>query len=75
MSDNFIIKWKARRGGVWYPEDRLRATIPGSLVLVPLSMLCSGFLVQFVRGNVGLILNLICLFVNGFGVCVEVSGF
>jgi hypothetical protein len=35
-------------------------------------MIASGLLVEHVPGRVGLILNLICLFLNhnGFGVCV-----
>ena len=24
-----VVKWRARRNGVWYPEDRLRARISG----------------------------------------------
>lgn len=71
LSDKYIIKWKERRGGVWYPEDRLRAAIPGALLFVPLSMIFSGLLVAFVPGKIGLILTLICLFFNGLGVCVE----
>jgi len=69
MSDRSVVKWRERRGGVWYPEDRLRAAIPGALFLVPLSVIFSGLLVQFVPGKIGSILNLVCLFVNGFGVC------
>lgn len=73
MSDKIIIRWKERRGGVWYPEDRLRAAIPGVLLLVPLSMIFSGLLVAFVPGKLGLILNLICLFCNGLGVHAQLS--
>ena len=50
------------------PEDRLRATFGGALLLAPLSVLFSGLITQFVDGKVGLVLNLICLFLNGFGV-------
>jgi hypothetical protein len=51
------------------PEDRLRATLPGAMVLVPVSVLLSGLITQFVEGQrVGLVLNLICFFINGFGV-------
>jgi hypothetical protein len=75
MSDKIIIRWKERRGGVWYPEDRLRATIPGALILVPFTMIFTGLLIEFVPGKLGLILNLICLFVNGFGVRVAIFAF
>ncbi|KAF8061831.1 major facilitator superfamily domain-containing protein [Lyophyllum atratum] len=67
MSDKVVIEWRRRRGGVWYPEDRLRGTFIGAFFLVPFSVLCSGLLTQFVPGKVGLILNLICLFFNGLG--------
>ena len=40
----------------------------GALVYAPLSILISGFPVTFVPGPIGLILNLICPFINGFGV-------
>lgn len=59
--------YRAKRGGVWYPEDRLRGTLVGAL-LCPLSVLGSGLLTQYVPGKVGLTLNLICLFFNGLGV-------
>jgi MFS family permease len=73
ISDKVVIKWRERRGGVWYPEDRLRATMSGALFLVPLSVLCSGLLTQFVDGKIGLILNLMCLFMNGVGVGVTID--
>ena len=69
MSDRMIMKWKKRRNGVWHPEDRLRATILSAVVLVPLSVLCSGLLIQYVPGPLGLVLTLICFFMNGIGVC------
>ncbi|GLB35683.1 putative sugar (and other) transporter [Lyophyllum shimeji] len=73
ISDKIIVKWRARRGGVWYPEDRLRAALGGALLLVPFSVLCSGLVTQFVPGKVGLVLSLICLFCNGVGVDVVLS--
>ena len=36
--------------------------------MVPLSVLFSGLVTQFVPGRVGLVLNLVALFVNGLGV-------
>lgn len=68
ISDKIIVKYRSRRGGEWVPEDRLRATLVGAAIFVPFSILCSGLLTQFVEGKVGLVLNLICLFLNGFGV-------
>lgn len=50
------------------PEDRLLPTLPGALILVPLSVLIYGVSVQFIPGKVGMIINLLCLFANGLGV-------
>ena len=63
-----VIKWRAQRGGVWVPEDRLRGAQLGAATLVPLSILASGALTTFVPGRLGLVLNLCCFFVNGVGV-------
>jgi hypothetical protein len=63
-----VVKYRAKRGGIWYPEDRLRGTLFGAGILVPLSVLFSGLLTQFVPGRISLALNLFCLFLNGFGV-------
>ncbi|KAF5386894.1 hypothetical protein D9615_002116 [Tricholomella constricta] len=73
ISDKIVVEWRNRRGGVWYPEDRLRATLFAALYLVPLSILAAGLLTQFVPGKIGLILNLVCLFINGVGVDMVLS--
>ncbi|KAI0261741.1 major facilitator superfamily domain-containing protein [Gloeopeniophorella convolvens] len=67
ISDHVIVKWRTRRGGRWVPEDRLRAAQTGALVLVPLSVLLSGVFTHYVDGTTGLVLNMICLFLNGLG--------
>ena len=66
-SDKLVVRWRAKRGGKWYPEDRLRAAIPGALVIAPLSVLLSGLFITYVPGRLGVILNLLCLFLNGIG--------
>ena len=63
-----VIKWRERRNGVWYPEDRLRATTPGLGYLIPLTLIASGLTTQYIPGPLGLTLNLICFFFNGIGV-------
>jgi hypothetical protein len=68
LSDQIILYYRKKRGGVWYPEDRLRATLPGALIFVPLSVLISGLLTEYVPGTLGLVLNLVCLFADGMGV-------
>ena len=73
ISDWTVIKWRKKRGGVWYPEDRLRASMIPLAVLTPLSVLVSGIVNKFVDGPLGLFLSLICLFVNGAGVSVPLG--
>jgi len=68
LSDRLVAKWRKRRAGEWVPEDRLRAALFGASFLVPVSILCSGFITHYIEGPVGLGLNLVCLFFNGFGV-------
>ncbi|KAJ7908793.1 MFS general substrate transporter [Mycena leptocephala] len=73
LSDRLLIKWKAKRGGVWVAEDRLRAAQIGAMTLVPLSFFASGVITTFVGGRVGLVLNLVCFFFNGVGVDMVLS--
>ncbi|KAG2744938.1 MFS general substrate transporter [Suillus brevipes Sb2] len=68
LSDVVLRKWQKKRKGVWSPEDRLRAIWIGGLFMVPLSIGVSGLLTAYVGGSIGLLLNLLCLFVNGMGV-------
>ena len=68
LSDQIIVYYRKKRGSVWYPEDRLRAALPGALILVPLSILISAILTEYVPGTLGLMLNFVCLFANGLGV-------
>ncbi|KAK0490133.1 MFS general substrate transporter [Armillaria luteobubalina] len=70
---NFIGAPAAGRGGEWYPEDRLRGTLIGAGFFVPLSVLGSGLLTEYVPGKVGLIGNFVCLFLNGLGVDLVLS--
>ena len=68
ISDYTVIKWRKKRMGVWYPEDRLRAALIPSAIIVPLSVLGFGLVNRFVDGTLGLVLSLVCLFFNGVGV-------
>lgn len=68
IADRTIIRWEQKRGGVWYPEDRLRGSIWGGLLLSPLSVLGCGLVTHYIEGRTGLILCLILLFANGVGV-------
>ena len=73
ISDSTVIKWRKGRGGIWYPEDRLRASAIPFAVLIPLPVLFFGLVNKFVDGPLGLFVSLICLFVHGVGVSVPLG--
>ncbi|EIW61025.1 MFS general substrate transporter [Trametes versicolor FP-101664 SS1] len=74
MSDRMVVKWRKRRGpDVWVPEDRLRACLWGAGVFVPLSVLLSGLTTQFVPGTLGIVLNLVWLFMNSIGINIVLT--
>jgi hypothetical protein len=68
LSDIVVRRWREKRKGLWFPEDRLRMTWIGGLIMVPLSVGASGLIMTYVGGPIGLSLNLLCLFLNGVGV-------
>jgi len=68
MSDRVVVQWRKKRNGCLVPEDRLRAALPGALILLPLSVLLSGVFTHYVPGTLGLALNMGCIFVSGIGV-------
>ncbi|KAJ8588635.1 MFS general substrate transporter [Rhizopogon salebrosus TDB-379] len=68
ISDIVVKKWRVRHEGVWYPEDRLRTAWIGGLFMVPLSVGASGLLITYAGDLIGLLLNLLCIFLNGMGV-------
>ncbi|KAH9917966.1 major facilitator superfamily domain-containing protein [Fomitopsis serialis] len=72
LSDMTVVRWRAKRKGVWVPEDRLRASLLGS-VLAPASTLACGLLTEFVPGRLGIALNVVALFINGIGVDLALS--
>ncbi|KAF9261763.1 MFS general substrate transporter [Marasmius fiardii PR-910] len=73
LSDQVLKRMLKKRGGVWCPEDRLRPTVLGAALSVPLSVLGVGVVSYFVPGRLGLTLNMICFFFNGFGVDMVLS--
>ncbi|KAI0713732.1 MFS general substrate transporter [Earliella scabrosa] len=73
LADRTVVKWRKRRGGVWIPEDRLRASLWGAGVFVPMSVLLSGLTIKYVPGTPGIVLNLMWLFMNGIGVDITLT--
>ncbi|KAF9009714.1 major facilitator superfamily domain-containing protein [Cyathus striatus] len=41
LSDGIVVRWREKRGGIWYPEDRLRATLFAALILVDMVLSAS----------------------------------
>ena len=68
LSDYIVVKWMRKRKNEWVPEDRLRATLFSAGVLAPLSVVLAGVVTQCVKGTGGIVLTLVCFFVNGVGV-------
>lgn len=66
-----IKKWRKKRGGKWVAEDRLRAALFGAIWLIPPSVALFGVANRYVDGTPGLVLCLVCLFVNGVGVSFD----
>ncbi|KAL4256670.1 MFS transporter superfamily protein [Pleurotus pulmonarius] len=73
ISDRIIVAYRTKRGGDWYPEDRLRGTLFGAAFCVPLSVLFTGLTIEYVPGRMGLFLCLVWLFMNGIGVDLVLS--
>jgi len=65
ISDKIVIRYKKLRG-YWFPEDRLRACLFS--FYLPITVLASGLITRYIPGTFGLVLNLVCFFINGIGV-------
>ncbi|KAH7890115.1 MFS general substrate transporter [Phlebopus sp. FC_14] len=73
LSDRSIKHWRIQRSGKWCPEDRIRVTVFGALVLVPVSVLLAGLASTFVDGALGVLLCLTALLMNGIGVVIVLA--
>lgn len=70
-ADWMLKHWLRRRNGVYVPEDRLYASLIGSAVILPLSVLALGWVLDKGSGKVGLAWVVILLFVDGIGLMVR----
>lgn len=70
LSDRALIKSARRHGGTWIPEDRLHVAFLASTLLLPPSVLLSALALEYIRGTLGFVINLACLFINCFGIAV-----
>ncbi|KAK4047439.1 hypothetical protein OIO90_006184 [Microbotryomycetes sp. JL221] len=83
-ADYMLRHYLNKRQGVYVPEDRLRATLIGGGLLLPMSVVILGWVLDKVQGTVGLVLTIVLLFLDGAGLmfvltpantyCVDVSG-
>ncbi|RDL37499.1 uncharacterized protein BP5553_04932 [Venustampulla echinocandica] len=62
-ADYITIKWKAKRGGVRVPEDRLRSALPFMGIVTPACMLIYGWSIEARFG--GIALPVIMMFCQG----------
>lgn len=72
LADSTVAKWLEKRNA-WVPEDRLRSTLWGAGIVLPLGVLGSGFTMQFFLGYGGLALSLIFLVVCGIGLMMVLT--
>jgi MFS family permease len=70
-SDRFVRRYKAKRGGVRLPEDRLNSNLIWSLAVLPLGTLVYGWSVDKGVGGLGLPISF--SFVQGFGLMAAFS--
>ncbi|KAF7773208.1 hypothetical protein Agabi119p4_5375 [Agaricus bisporus var. burnettii] len=72
ISDKMVIHYKAKRQ-YWYPEDRLRAALFGAYL--PITVFASAFVTEYIAGRLGIILNLVIFFFNGFGTDIVLTAY
>jgi len=70
-ADWMLRRWLKLRGGHYYPEDRLRATLIGGGFILPCSVLALGWVLDKGSGKVGLAFSVILLVVDGAGLMVR----
>ena len=68
VSDPMIKNWRKKWAGKWVAEDRLRAAFVGAMWFIPLSIALFGIANAYIDGTLGLVICLVCLFINGIGV-------
>jgi hypothetical protein len=68
LADHTVKQWLKKRSDAFVPEDRLRATLYGAALIMPLSVLGFGLVTQFWAGAGGLVVVLVLWFTFGVGV-------
>lgn len=72
-ADWTLRRWLRIRGGVYVPEDRLRAALWGGGTLLPLSVVALGWVLDRASGKGGLAASVVLLFLDGMGLMVRSS--
>ena len=70
-ADYVLRKAREARGGVYKPEDRLRACLEGLGFILPIATLATGWTLQKAQGGGGLAACTIMLFLDGVGLMVS----
>ena len=68
VSDLMIKKWRKKLAGKWVAEGRLRTALVGAMWFIPPSIALFGIAKAYIDGTPGLMICLVCLFINGIGV-------
>lgn len=72
LSDRCVVRYKARRDGVRFAEDRLNSTLPWFFVVLPFGTLLYGWSVDQEVGGMGLPIS--SSFIEGFGLMAAFNG-
>lgn len=71
VSDRFVRRYKAKRGGTRLPEDRLNSNLVWSIGVLPLGTLVYGWSVDQKVGGLGVPISFACI--QGFGLMAAFS--
>lgn len=72
LSDRCVVRYKARRDGVRFAEDRLNSSLPWVFVVLPFGTLLYGWSVDQEVGGMGLPIS--ASFIQGFGLMAAFNG-
>ncbi|KAI5475495.1 hypothetical protein MNV49_001309, partial [Pseudohyphozyma bogoriensis] len=72
-ADFTLRRWLKKRGGVYIPEDRLRASIVGGALFFPGSVIALGWVIEKSSGPAGLAGCVVLLFVNGVALMIVLT--
>lgn len=72
LSDRCVVRYRARRDGVRFAEDRLNSSLPWFFIVLPVGTLLYGWSVDQEVGGMGLPIS--ASFIEGFGLMAAFNG-